>query len=1010
MKEFLKSVVEHYKSYLQNNDGTCNGMGLADFLFVFPNRRSSLFFCQYIVDSVNRPIIAPNMTTISELFPMLMDSMKLRVPDRIELLFILFEEYRKVSGSNESFDNFLFWGEMILGDFNDADKYLVDARLLFKNLKELKEIDEEFGSLDEETIRIIRAFWTNFNPEVSTNNKEAFRKTWKILFPLYEAFRKRLLNDRCAYEGMLQRLILENLKAQSESIGYDEEVARLQILLGKKVVFVGLTALSKAELELMQYLQNYQMAEFCWDYADPRLTEKSSHASYFKTSTIDRFPNIIDNKALAQNIVPDDERTIEVIEVPSGVGQTIQAANTLRNWIERGIIDTDENDKSKSTNAFHTAVVLPDEKMLLPMLYSIPQEFEPFNVTMGYGLKSTSLATFVDNLAYLQANLQTDKKKSTFYFKNVLPLLSNNYLINLSDGKAAEISATIVQDNKYRVPVETFKGNRFLEAVFKPCGVGTSCISYVKNILKILAEEAEKELEQETQEAEEDSGDLFAAENAEMREQKIFNEVEREFLYTYIQLVESLEEKIVRFNTTISTATFFVLLHKLSQSATVAFSGEPLSGLQVMGVLETRSVDFDNLIILSMNEGIFPAKPLTNSFVPMNLRHAFGMPTQEHRDAVFAYHFYRLLSRAKNVVMIYDSRSDGMQSGEASRYIKQLQYLYNIKIDKKSVQYNIGTEETSAITIAKDERIMSKLRECLVGGNRRLSASVLKYYITCPLRFYFEYVEGLREEAEIEEGIDEKAFGSVVHKTIELIYNTVVGRKLTSAAIHDFLKDKNYISKTIDQAFASEMKVTEISGYLSLVKKIIQTYVTDVFEHDTTIGDFTYIKSELIEKPDYTVNKGTDKAFDVQFIAIYDRLDKTEDGTLRIVDYKTGNSKDGTHSKLEVPEINSIFSPDSTCSKEAFQVLLYCLLKNESKVAPHLYFIRDFHSDKAKQTNLFYAKEKVPIIDFDKYRDEFRKAFDAFMTEIFNPEIPFNQCEDEKHCKYCSFKEICKRD
>jgi len=996
MIEFLKSVAQHYKSEIMQSDGSINPLGLADYLFVFPNRRSGLFFDDYLVEECNCPILAPKMTTISELFPMLNDGEPIRILDRIELLFNLYEIYKSVSNSSETFDSFMFWGEMILSDFTDIDKYLVDAKLLLSNVKELKEIEEKFGGLEPEQIKIIKTFWTNFNPEKEGEKKESFRRSWQILYDLYVEFRRRLASQNEAYDGQFQRSIIEDLENRKKD---RNESGRLKKLLGNKVIFVGLTALSKTELELMKYLRDFQIAEFCWDYTDPILKDSSSHASYFKASTIDVFPNIIEEEP--SELVKIEDKEIEVIEVPSGVGQAIQASRILNKYIH--------GDNRK------TAVVLPDEKMLLPMLYSVPKEFEPFNVTMGYSLKGTSLATFVDNLAHLQGNKQIDKKGCiTFYYKNVLPLLSHNYLLSLSDGKAEEIGKEIVKSNLYRVPLDSFQSNQLLKAVFTPCTKGKECIKYLQNIFNLLAAQAERELEEKLSRAEDNSDNLFGDFENEEMPQGVFSDIEREFLFSYIQLVKELDDKLSKFNQiNIDSDTFFSLLHKLSLNESVAFSGEPLSGLQVMGVLETRALDFDNLIILSMNEGVFPAKPISNTFVPMNLRTAFGMPTQQHRDAVFAYHFYRLISRAKNIHLLYDSRSEGMQGGEPSRYIKQLHYLYDAKIRYKTVQYNIGTEENGEIVVKKDSRIMEELNKCLVGGKRKLSASTLKYFITCPLRFYFEFVEELREEDEIEENIDDKAFGSVLHKAMELIYEPVKGRVVTSEHLNNVLKDKQYLRRIIAEAFKSEMNITNIEGYLSLIEEILLTYIEDILKHDKTIGDFVYIDSEDKEIYPYYADSDPDKEpIGVNIVAIFDRIDKPVNGNLRIVDYKTGNSSQAQLSKLQVPPISTIFEEKSNCSKEAFQIMLYSLLYKEQSISPNLYFVRDFHRDLELSTELKLKNDdgkNHPIHNFEPYKAEFKEAFDKLIYRIFDVNEDFKQCENKKNCEYCPFKDICKR-
>lgn len=1016
MKEFLKSVADHYKQYLVKSDGTTDCFGLENFLFVFPNRRSSMFFGLYLTENMSVPILAPEMTTISELFPRLNKDCQYRILDRIELLFHLYDVYKKVSGSDESFDSFMFWGEMILSDFNDTDKYLVDAKLLFKNLKDIREIEEEFEGLEPEQVKIIKTFWTNFNPSTKGTSKDAFRQTWQIMYELYTSFRNHLLERNCAYDGMLQRMMVEQLKKNSNQLTYNQELDKLTTQLGKKIVFVGLTALSKTEIELMKYLDKFKIAEFCWDYADSRLNDRNSHASFFKSSTIDIFPNVLSEEELKAGLVPDSERKIEVIEVPSGVGQTIQAANILKEWSSEktSIIDTASKDKSDRNNAFHTAVVLPDEKMLLPLLYSIPKEFEPFNITMGYSLKSTTIATFIENLSHLQNNKQKDKSGNwTFYHKNVLPLLNCNFLQKMTDGMAVELSEKIVRKNQFRVQMDMFKGNHLLEAVFAPCNTGNECSSYLNNILTILANHAQAELEAMNDREERNQDNLFAEEEEEDLQQEVFSEIEREFLYTYIKLVNALKEKTTQFDTTITATTFFSLLRKLSVNETVAFSGEPLSGLQVMGVLETRDVDFDNIIILSMNEGVFPAKPSSNSFIPMNLRNGFGMPTQLHKDAVYAYHFYRLISRARNVVMIYDSRSEGMQSGEPSRYIKQLSYLYGVKPKMKSIQYNIGIETTSGMRVKKTEAVMSRLNECLAGGTRTLSASALKCYINCPMQFYLQFVEGLREENEIEESIDDRIFGSILHETMDKLYEQSKGKLINSARIDAQLKNKNILRMYIEKAFYKITKNDTLNGYLSLVEEILLTYVIDILQHDKTIGDFVYIDSEKKETKNYIVKDDQGKeVMSVQIKAVYDRIDQLKDGTLRIVDYKTGKAKvSKDRDKLIVPEISTIFSENSKCSEEAFQVMLYSILYNADVVSPHLYFVREFHKDPGMETALQYEPDNYwPIKNFSKYEDQFRTAFDKMILDIFDTSKDFTQTDNKKQCEYCIFKEICKRD
>lgn len=1000
MKEFLKSVVEYYLPLVKSPEGTLNPLGLHDYLFVFPNRRSGLFFDHYLAECLDKPVFAPEMTTISELYSLISDENQIRVLDRIELLFNLYEVYKDISKSDESFDSFLFWGEMLLSDFNDADKYLVDAHLLFNNVTELKEIDERFDILDEEQIKIIRTFWTNFKFDKTSDCKDVFKQTWKILFNLYSSFKKKLKDKNEAYDGMFQRMIIDDLKKRQLQSTKEEEADRLHRICGKKVIFVGLTALSKVDVELMSHLQKYGIAEFWWDYVDEKLNDKGSHASFFKSSTIDKFPNVVDPSALKDGLVDYKNKEFQAIEVPSGVGQAILAAEILKQLPELS---------KQKLDPFKTAVVLPDEKMLLPMLYSVPESYSPFNVTMGYSLKSTTIANFVENIAQLQSNIRKEKSGITFYYKNVLPLLAIGFVAKMSEGNADNLSKVITENNLFRVPVGKFAENKLLKAIFKPCKNGKDCSAYLKNILDILAAKAERELEKKARKEEKGRQLVLGEDFSETSEIEVFSEIEREFLFSYIKLVEELDDKLKKFDIDISSAIFFSLLKKLSSSETVAFKGEPLSGLQVMGVLETRSLDFDNIIILSVNEDVFPAKPVTNTFIPMNLRNAFGMPTQIHKDAVFAYHFYRLVSRAKNIYLLYDSRSDGMRSGEPSRYIKQLKYLHDANIKFKTVQYNIRVEGSGPISVKKDERVLNKLKKYLKIGESNLSASALKKYIHCPLSFYFQYVEGLYEEDEIEEGIDDKHFGNIFHMTMQTLYDTVIGRVVTSEHIDNVLSDKESLRKLICEKFRDDMKVTELKGYLLLVSEMILAYVVNTLNHDKTICPFTYIASEKDDTYIYDVHdENGELAMKVNIKAVLDRIDKIGE-TTRIVDYKTGKDKQGNIDKLKVPAISEIFSSNSKCSAEAFQTLLYCLLYNEENVSPHLYFVRTFKKDPGKDTALLYEPTKTAIVNFDRFKKEFKQSFDKLILEIFDETKDFVQTEDENQCSYCNFKNICKR-
>ena len=1042
MEEFLKTVARHYKRKScseAERRGEPASLPLSRLLFCFPNRRSGLFFARHLQDAFNEgntdirkaPCCVPPITTISELFSLFSTR---HVIDRTALLFHLFTIYDGLSkrSERESFDQFVFWGDMLLSDFNDVDKYLVDADKLFANVRDLKEIDAQFAGFTEEQIRVIRSFWQSFNPDryyPEGDKHEVFGQTWAILSELYHAFRKELGNRNLAYEGMMEREVIERLRNAEKSANASElDGKELPDVFSKlhydKVVFVGLTAVSEVDRQLMAMLKLHGKAEFCWDYADPRLqpdVTKATSAAYFTKHNLSDFGNEIPVEDLQRGLVQETEREVNLYSVSSGVGQTQLAGQILQHW--RQTVD--------DFNPFRTAVVLPDEKLLLPMLYAVPSEFGTFNVTMGYNLKSTPVAAFVTMLAALQQSWRENER--TFYFRQVLPLLAHSFTLGVSGKAARKFTQEITNQNLYQVPVELFNKDAFLSLIFSPIHSANEAVEYVDTILDLLMKKAAQDIALENEREPDIDGqyDLSFDDAADVTstEFRIFTDTDYEFLYHYRKTLLQLDREIKQHSIGFTTQTLFLLLDKLVAGVSVPFSGEPLSGLQLMGVLETRALDFDNVIILSMNEGVFPAKPVQNTFVPMSLRDAFGMPTQKHRDAVFAYHFYRLIGRARRLAMIYDSRTEGMQTGEESRYVKQLRFLMGRDdLLAQTVSDDISIVSPSLFEVRKTPGVMQLLSKCLAPlGNRNFSASVLKDYITCPLKFYLSFVRQLNEDDEVSEGVDAAQFGDILHQAICSLYKGCEGKIVEASMLEKYIdKNNRAVQDAISQAFDRVMNLRgrELEGYNLLVSQILVNYVIETLRHDKELCPFEYHAGEC--KQNFVFEVSDHLA--VRIKCIYDRLDSPITGknsdTVRIVDYKTGNSQHGN--KLNFPSIEDFFSNEGKGSKEAFQVMLYCLLLEHAspeelmqfhletrptRVVPHLYFVRDFQPNRRVSTVL---KEKTDrtikeLEDFSPYRDDFNRRLISLFEEIYDPDIPFVQCKDTRACVWCPFANLCKR-
>ena len=975
MTEFLHTVAAHYfLPLLRSGRGAAACLEVTDWMFVFPNRRAGLFF-NYYLGKLNddKPLLSPQCTTIGDLFSLFSD---LRVADRTELLFRLFRVYNQVRYKGNvptdasKFENFIFWGEMMLRDFDEVDKYLVDAEKLFHNVRDIKEIEEEFSGLEEEQLKALRTFWTNVNPASmqAGSAKESFTQTWSILFEVYDSFRKQLRSEGLAYEGMRQRDVVEHqLPLQPETM--------LQHL-PRKIVLVGITAINQAERELLLWLKKNDRLECCWDYADANVQDLS-----FVRSNLRDFGNALSDNEAQAGIIPVGQKRLYRMAVPSGVGQATEAARVLNQW--------------DAASSIESAVVLSDEHLLSPLIYNIPAKHAPYNVTMGCSLRTTPVATLVDQLIFLQNNARLGRdRRLTFFYKAVLPLLSHSFLLELSADDCTQLHSRINAETLYQVPQTylTECQNPLFDLIFRH----EQPIPYLHQVLHYLLNQFESDTN---------------------------HVLDRECLISYLQMLDVLQDEIRSSGMTgLDDSALFHLILKLGQGLSVSYSGEPMKGLQVMGVLETRALDFRRMVVLSMNEGVVPAKPSQNSFIPRTLREAFGLPTQIYKDLVFAYHFYRMISRAEEVVFIYDSRATGMQTGEQSRYLLQMQYLDDVRFVELTPSSNIITHAPEPIIIDKTPDVRVRLNEFLSGGNRRLSASSLKTFIDCPLQFYFAHVCHLSLDDELEDEMGNAKFGDIVHHSLQNFYEPYVGKEVSRQVLQQVLDDKVALPELVKRTYQSEMGTAPDTGYDQLICSLVANNVRSILQHDLdAVAPFYYLASECRGSWDYEVDPG----LTVRLTAVYDRMDirTASDASrcLRVVDYKTGGYKSNGWLKCRVPDITALFESGSKLSKEAFQVLFYCLMLGEGQpdnlrqmhllpatannqyqhLEGHLYFSRLFL--KADEENKTLVQD-----NFEDVRPEVEHQVKDLLRTIFGPE-PFRQCDDEHTCTHCKFIQICNK-
>ena len=935
MTPFLKQVAQHY--YTDGNPGRL--------CFVFPNKRAALFFKKYLKESARESgvtLMAPRTVTINEFFYSLTGSV---LSDRIELLVTLYDCYKKLIPGCEPLDDFLYWGGVILSDFDDIDKYLADPAKLLRNIAELKGMQDDFSWLDEGQKEAVRHFLGLFAKE--SVYKEEFRKIWDILLPLYNDFNKTLKEKGLCYEGMVYRSLADSL----------DENPIVDICAQKfkgtgRFVFAGLNALNNCERKLLSKMRDAGIAEFCWDYSSEEIKDPANRSSHFLGEFASIFP---------QAFKPDPEGlgkpSVNVLSLSSSIGQ----AKLLP-----GILNT-----LGGTPGIETAIVLPDESMLLPVLNSIPENIEEINVTMGYPIRGSEFLSFMEDLAKLQMQMREKDGEVRFYHKIVRGIFSNGVFrkcVGESDNKCV---AAILKSTPCYVPESSFRDGEFCRLVFR--NAGTDVAGYQKEIVKAMAA-------------------------------KLGDSIELEFAMTWYKTLNRLGD----LKLDIKPQTWYRLLLQIASGIAVPFKGEPLAGLQIMGPLETRALDFKNLVILSFNEGIFPRRNVASSFIPAEIRKGFGLPTYEHQDAVWAYYFYRLVQRAENVWLVCDSRTDLARSGEESRFLKQLELLYGYKpkryIMKSDIQFGVSTEQPP---IPKSEKDVAKLHE----PDFNLSVTSLQDYLSCPAMYYYKYIQELSGGKDVAETMDTGTIGTSVHNTMCSLYSNCSRErhpKAMSAISKDYIralldeKDKR-VEETVDWAISEAMHGIDIAGKILVQRELVLEYVREILRTDLKLlGDSDSFSLLGVEIP----CKWTFCGF--KFKGSVDRLDRFGDGPVRIVDYKTGKV---------LPEDVLI---DAGNAAEVVDRLFGESNQNRPKIALQLYLYGQYLkgnslvAGKSVENCIYQTSElftvgplRAPVCpEFEELAEERLKGL---LAELENPEGEWKRCEDAIPCKWCDFKTICGR-
>lgn len=951
MKPFLKAVAEDIYQRFGNN--------LSRTAVIFPGKRAGLFFNQYLVECAGHPIWAPPYITISELFDKL-SPLKVEAP--IRQVCLLHEIFNAHTHRSEPLDEFYYWGELMLSDFDDIDKNMVDAESLFVNLADIKAVNSRFDYLTDEQKEVLQRFFGNFrNEEQQSQIKARFIELWQVMGAIYKEFRARLYSQSLSYEGMQYRDVIEHF--DNSMLTYDH------------YVIVGFNVLNNVERRLFDNLQASGKAIFYWDY-DKYYYENPQHeAGLFVRENKERYGN-----ALTDHNIYDNLSRLPEINYVSASTDNAQA-RYLHEWLSKHHTEKKEQE---------TAVVLCNEDIAIPVLHALPTDkVRNVNVTMGFKLAQTPVYTLIDT--YLKLHTAGYMEEKNMYIsENVRLLLTHPYIKQLYPD-ASQWQQELFATNRLYLPTETLTAHPVLGELFMHSADNAGLLQS----LTVLIERCKALL-----------GNNHSQTDA-------YTQLYEEALFRIYQLTSNFRAMIEEGILNLRTMTLVRLMQRVMKQASIPFHGEPAIGLQIMGVLETRNLDFRHIILLSTNEGKLPKISSEASFIPYNLREAFDMTTLQRQNAVYAYYFYRMIQRAEQVTIVYNDGTDGMNKQEPSRYLMQLQVEFPGVIRTYNMLTEAQPTQHTDICIEQTADTRRKLQQHFAyDPNRRknykLSPSAINDYLDCRLRFYLKHVEDLTPPDEMKVEIDVSHFGIIFHKSAELAYDKLTER---GDMIHDFelkalYNDEVEIQRIVDEAFRQDFFHTEIgeplpfNGTQLIVRHAVCGYLKQLLRLDAKRAPFRYIQSEKKVQHVVTINSHGTK-LDLLLGGTVDRIDSKGD-TTRIIDYKTGGKQ------KSVKSVEDLFARDTIRDGYVFQAFYYAhLLKDEyATIAPSLLFVRKT-SDENFEPNI--VVNRIPVTDFSEYSEDFARLLTETIDEIFNSDIPYTAATNLDACKYCKFTSLCRR-
>lgn len=940
------------------------GNDLQHVAIVFNNKRPQLFLRKYLAEIIGKPIWSPHFYTIQQFFA---ESTPLICASQLKQFFILYSEYnhllKKEGKEVLEADVFYPLAEIIVSDFSQIDYYMTDPNKVFNLIGNIAELEQQFPNFEKEQLEFLESFWSSFSQERQSKVQQKFIEMWHRMPELYLNFHKRLTDNSLISSAKMYRNLAEGKDCKP---GFIDQFSH--------VVFVGFNALSRAEEVLFKSWQDQGKCSIYFDADEHYFADPIQEAGHFIRRNIN-FVGLENQFNQSENRINDPQKEFIIIQSLGKVAQGKLLTELLPT-------QSDKNEPSSK------AIILADESLLLPVLQTLDDE--SLNITMGYPFEQSAVFGLCDLWLDIQEEIASGDKP-TIAFPKVLAFIFNP-LLEIREAERNAIHKEIIKEKKAKFELQDLKNlGKIAELSFSPFENPVQSVKHLGSLLLLISEKI-----------------------ADMR--KLESLLITQAVKTLNLLSDSLEElQNAQFIPEIKAGFVLKIIRRALAGLTVPFDGEPLSGLQVMGLLESRCLDFDELIVLGMNEGVLPKVSITPSFIPDNVRRAFGLPVLENQNSIFAYFFYRLLHCAKKITLIYNGISDDKSSSEESRFIKQLEFETSCKFNYVLQQNQpLDTAAPQGIKIEKSGPVLEALQRYLIRNSnslydKKISASAFTDYTICSLKFFFGKIAKLAEPKDLPDQIGPHTIGTMLHSIMEDFYRDSVGKEVSA----DYIKQREKLLPAMaQQAMIKELGLIPAdnhpqSALQQIVIQVIEQYARKMIQHDMQIVPF--VIKELEDRETCTPLLSIEvkgKEEQVRLMGIIDRVDIHQD-KIRIVDYKTGRDK------LKYKDFDALFEEDGKGQNKALlQMLFYTLVyekaRNVGRVEPHLYTVRDLKSD-TQFSEMGIKGLALSDDNLDDFKVLFEQRLQEILTELFDQSILFKQTTNLESCKYCSFKGICQR-